>query len=92
MTSLIIVDLTPVDKTTLSEYSALAAETLKPFNGHFIAKGTIETLHGEASHPMKAVIEFPDKESAKNWYNSEAYQAIIPLRETGMKSQFHLLS
>jgi uncharacterized protein (DUF1330 family) len=40
---------------------------------------------------MKAVIEFPDKESAINWYNSAAYQAIIPLREQGMHSQFHLV-
>ncbi|MBD5769629.1 DUF1330 domain-containing protein [Marinomonas colpomeniae] len=91
MKTLVIVNLTPVDKTKLTEYSALAAETLKPFNGHFIAKGAIETLHGEATHPMKAVIEFPDKESAKNWYNSDAYQAIIPLRDSGMESQFHLV-
>lgn len=91
MANLVIVDLTPLDKTQLSEYSALAAETLKPFNGHFIAKGEIETLHGEATHSMKAVIEFPDKESAKNWYNSTAYQVIIPLREQGMNSHFHLV-
>jgi len=91
MTSLIIVDLTPIDKAKLSEYSALAAETLKPFNAHFLAKGDVEVLHGKAAHPMKAVIQFPDKESAKNWYNSAAYQAIIPLREQGMHSQFHLV-
>lgn len=91
MTSFVIVDLTPIDKTKLAEYSALAAETLKPFNGHFIAKGGIEVLHGDAAHPAKAVIQFPDKESATNWYKSAAYQAIIPLREQGMKSQFHLV-
>lgn len=91
MTSLVIVDLTPVDKTQLTQYSTLAAQTLKPFNGHFIAKGPVETLHGEAMHPVKAVIQFPDKESAKNWYNSAAYQKIIPLREQGMQSQFHLV-
>ena len=91
MTSLVVVDLTPTDKTQLSEYSALAAETIKSFGGRFIAKGEIETLCGEAKHLMKAVIEFPDKESALNWYNSDEYQAIIPLREKGMKSQFHLV-
>jgi len=48
-------------------------------------------LHGEAPHPLKAVIQFPDKESARNWYNSDAYQAIIPLRNEGMHSQFHLV-
>jgi len=91
MKSLVIVDLTPIDKKQISEYSAQAAETLKPFNGQFIAKGEVEVLHGEAIHPMKAIIQFPDKESAQNWYNSAAYQAIIPLREKGMQSQFHLV-
>ncbi len=91
MTTLIIVDLTPLDKTKLAEYSGQAAETLKPFGGSFLVKGVIETLHGESVHQAKAVIQFPDKESAKNWYNSAEYQTIIPLREQGMHSQFHLV-
>jgi uncharacterized protein (DUF1330 family) len=91
MKSLVIVDLTPINKTQLAEYSALAGDTLKPFNGEFIAKGEIEVLHGEAPHPIKVVIQFPDKQSAKDWYNSAAYQGIIPLREQGMECQFHLV-
>ena len=91
MKSLVIVDLTPLNKTLLAEYSTLAAETLKTFGAQFIAKGPIETLHGEAAHTIKAVIEFADKESAKTWYNSEAYQTITELRDQGMDSQFHLL-
>lgn len=91
MKSLVIVDLTPKDKEKLAQYSALAAETLEPFNGRFIAKGAIEILSGEAPYQTKAVIEFPDKESARGWYKSESYQAIIALREEGMESQFHLV-
>jgi len=91
MTCLVIVDLTPTDKTQLGQYSEQAAKTLAAFNGEFIAKGEIETLHGESSHPMKAVIQFPDKDTARNWYQSEAYQALIPQRERGMQSQFHLV-
>jgi len=96
MTNLVVVDLTPINKEKLTEYSLQAAETLIPFNGHFIAKGPIEILNAEeltegSAYSMKAIIEFPDKESAHNWYNSEAYQAIIPLRKQGMKSQFHLV-
>lgn len=91
MTCLVIVDLTPIDKVQLGKYSEQAAKTVAAFDGHFIAKGAIEALHGEASHPMKAVIQFPDKETARNWYQSEIYQALIPQRELGMNSQFHLL-
>jgi uncharacterized protein (DUF1330 family) len=91
MTSLVIVDLTPLDKEQLAKYSEQAAITLAEFGGQFIAKGGIEVLHGDAVHSVKAVIQFPDKATAKNWYNSAAYQAIIPLREMGMQSQFHLV-
>jgi uncharacterized protein (DUF1330 family) len=91
MTCLVIVDLTPTDKTQLSNYSAQAAETVAAYNGKFIAKGEVETLHGDAPHPVKVVIEFSDKESARNWYNSASYQALIPSRDKGMNSQFHLI-
>ena len=91
MSALIIVDLTPIDKEQLSNYSALAAETLVPFSGQFLAKGPIETLHGDSDFQTKVVIQFPDRESAVNWYASEAYQRIIPTRNLGMNSQFHLI-
>ena len=91
MTALIIVDLTPTNKEQLSLYSTRAAETLIPFGGEFIAKGAIETLHGDSAYQTKVVIQFPDHDSAINWYHSDAYQQIIPTREQGMQSQFHLV-
>jgi uncharacterized protein (DUF1330 family) len=91
MPAYIVVDLTPTDTTKLQQYSALAAETLISFGGEFLVKGPIESLHGESDLQVKVVIAFPDRESAAGWYNSEAYQAIIPLRDEAMESQFHLI-
>ncbi|PCJ33890.1 MAG: hypothetical protein COA99_15180 [Moraxellaceae bacterium] len=91
MSALIIVDLTPTDKEMLSTYSALAVDTLVPFGGEFIAKGAIQALHGKAAFGTKVVIQFPSRENAENWYASDAYQAIIPTRDKGMDSQFHLV-
>ena len=91
MTALIIVDVTPIDKENLARYSALAAETLINYQGEFIAKGPIENLHGEKNFDIKLVIQFPSKQKALSWYNSEAYQNIIPIREKAIHSQFHLI-
>ncbi len=91
MSALIIVDLTPTDKEKLTAYSTQAAQTLLPYGGEFLAKGPIEALYGDAAFTTKVVIQFPDRDSAVNWYNSKAYQDIIPLRELGMISQFHLV-
>lgn len=91
MTALIIVDLTPTDKDKLSAYSTMAAETLVPYGGEFLAKGSIESLHGESRFQTKVVIQFPDRDNAMNWYHSAAYQETIPVRDQGMHSQFHLV-
>ena len=91
MNTLIVVDLTPTNKDMLSRYSDLAAATLIPFDGEFIAKGAIESLHGGSEFKVKVVLQFPDKEKALGWYHSEAYQQIIPTRDQGMHSQFHLI-
>lgn len=91
MTALIIVDLTVIEKDHLASYSAMAADTLVAYEGEFLAKGPIETLHGESIFQTKVVIQFPDRDRAINWYHSEPYQQIIPIRDQGMKSQFHLV-
>ena len=91
MSALIIVDLNPIDKDQMTTYSALAAKTLVPFGGEFIAKGPIAALHGENRYSTKVVIQFPDRSNAEQWYASAAYQEIIPIRNRGMDSQFHLV-
>ena len=91
MSALIIVDLTPTDKEKLTAYSTQAAHTLLAYGGEFLSKGHIEALHGDAPFSTKVVIQFPDRDSAANWYASKEYQDIIPLRDQGMISQFHLV-
>jgi uncharacterized protein (DUF1330 family) len=55
-------------------------DTLRPFGGKFIIHGGRPTvLEGEWKGDLIA-IEFPDRESAEGWYQSEAYQRILPLR------------
>lgn len=91
MTAYIVVDLTPIDKEKMQDYSSLAGETLMKFKGEFIAKGPITGLHGNADFMNKVIIAFPDKETAQAWYMSAEYQKIIPLRDSGMDSTFHLI-
>ena len=91
MTCFVIVESTPLDADELNQYKAQAAKTVAAFGGKFVARGEIEVLHGKAIHPMKALIEFPDKDTAKSWYHSEDYQGLTAQRERGMQSQFHLL-
>jgi uncharacterized protein (DUF1330 family) len=54
--------------------------TLEPFGGRFLIHGgTPTTLEGTWTGDL-IVIEFPDRDSALDWYNSDEYQKILPLR------------
>ena len=54
--------------------------TLEPFGGRFIVHGgPIDVREGELAGDV-IVIEFPDRESVTAWYESPAYQEILPLR------------
>lgn len=54
--------------------------TLAPFGGRFrIHGGSVERLEGHWTGDL-IVVEFPDRERARAWYASPAYQRILPLR------------
>jgi uncharacterized protein (DUF1330 family) len=62
------------------EYLERIDATLAPFGGHFtVHGGDFELLEGSWPGNL-IVIEFPDREQARAWYNSDAYQAIVTLR------------
>lgn len=91
MTVHVVVDLTVKNSEALKEYGAQTPKTLAAFGGRAVGKGTVTPLHGETNFERKVILEFPDKHSAINWYNSASYQSLIPIREEAFVSQFHLV-
>jgi uncharacterized protein (DUF1330 family) len=62
------------------EYLERIDATLEPFGGRFLIHGDpLEVVEGEWPGDL-IVIEFPDRARARSWYESEAYQEILPLR------------
>jgi uncharacterized protein (DUF1330 family) len=54
--------------------------TLEPYGGRFLIHGgRPEVLEGSWTGDL-IVIEFPDADTARAWYESDAYQELIPLR------------
>ena len=66
--------------TQIADYITRIDATLAPFGGAFkIHGGRTEVLEGSFD-PTLVAIAFPDMDSARRWYQSDAYQAILPLR------------
>lgn len=54
--------------------------TLAPYGGRFLVHGGHLTgLEGEWDGDL-VVLRFPDRTAAREWYDSDAYRAILPLR------------
>ena len=62
------------------EYLERIDGTLAPFGGRFIVHGGPADVREGTNPGDVIVIEFPDRESATRWYESAAYQEILPLR------------
>ena len=81
MAAYVIANLTIKNPDAYAEYSKQVPETVSRWAGRFIVRGgAVETLDGDWSPKRLVVIEFPDLETARNWYGSDEYQAILPIR------------
>jgi uncharacterized protein (DUF1330 family) len=71
---------TPTINDDVLEYMETIQATLDPFGGRFLVHGaTVEVKEGDWPGTV-VVIGFPDIEAARAWYDSDAYQAILPMR------------
>jgi len=66
----------------LRPYSKATRPLLEKYGGNFIVSSseTTEPLEGSWLPPFLAIIEFPTYESARAFYFSDGYQAVLPLR------------
>ena len=82
MSACVIGHITVKDADKWAQYRAQVPATLAPWNAELLFRGQSDkVLAGEHQHTDTVVIRFPDQASVDGWYQSAAYQALIPLRE-----------
>ena len=78
----VVGQLTVKDAAKWAQYRSQVPQTLAPWRGELVFRGTQRAVwSGSNPHPEIVVIRFPDAASADAWFNSPAYQALIPLRQ-----------
>lgn len=77
----VIGHITVKDPAKWAEYRAQVPATLAPWQAELVFRGErLAVLGGEHRHTDTVVIRFPSAAAVDGWYNSPAYQALIPLR------------
>ena len=68
------------------KYVAGVSESLLAFDAQVIFRGKRrDVLAGENPYELVVVIEFVDYQTLDQWFYSEQYQALIPLRDKAAK-------
>jgi len=82
MPAYIIVEIDIHYPTEYEDYKKLTTPTLAIYSGKFIVRGgATEMLEGDWQPKRIVVLEFPNKESAKQWWLSEEYAPAKALRQ-----------
>jgi uncharacterized protein (DUF1330 family) len=77
------------DQQKFDEYRKQVMPTLEAYGAKFLVRGgKFTALEGEMPFERIVVLEFPSRQAAEDWYNSPAYQKILPLRLNSMEAQF----
>ena len=87
MPAYLIANVDVQDPEAYRAYAAQVPDTIAQFGGRFLVRGgESRVLEGEWSPSRTVVLEFPDAETLDRWYTSDAYQAIITIRESAAVS------
>jgi uncharacterized protein (DUF1330 family) len=83
MSAYVVVDITIRDRTTYERYKELAAPTVVAYGGRYLVRGgATESLEGDWHPPRLVILEFPDVEAGRAWWNSPEYQPAKALRQS----------
>ena len=82
MSAYLIGHITVKDVVQWEIYVEGVAKSLLPYSAEVIFRGNLaRVLAGEHPYENTVVIQFPDQKTLQNWYYSQAYQDLIPIRD-----------
>ena len=84
MATYVIAQAKTKDAEKLASYGQAAGPTIAEHGGEmFMRAPVVEVLCGNTNFERFLMIKFQDVDTARAWYNSDAYQALIPMRNEG---------
>jgi len=82
MPAYIIANVDVTDPDAYAEYRKGVVASFEPFGGRFLARGgRAEALEGAYAVKRVVILEFPDYERAKAWWNSPGYRSLREMRQ-----------
>lgn len=82
MRALMVARIHVKDPEKLEQYIAGSKRVATPYGARLVCQGkVVRTLNGEQNHEMLVIAEFPDAQHINDWFDSDEYRPLVPLRE-----------
>jgi len=78
---------TPTGNDEVYDYLERIQSTMDPFGGRFVVHGPQVDVREGPWPGTIVILEFPGVEQARQWYDSPAYQEILPLRTRNIEGE-----
>ena len=79
------------DAGRMPEYASAAGPTLAAAGGTIVTRGKVRKLVGGFGPDSCLIVKFADAAAVEAWYQSPAYQKLVPLRDEVMEPNFLVL-
>jgi uncharacterized protein (DUF1330 family) len=88
----VVAEVEVTDPATMQKYWGKVPKTLASFNHRYLVRSNkIQALEGEPPKGGVVVIAFDSAEKPRAWYDSPAYAAIRPIRQSAAKSHIFIV-
>jgi uncharacterized protein (DUF1330 family) len=75
------VELEIADPAAYEAYRTAVPDIISAHGGRILVRGgDAQPLDGTVPHRRRVIVEFDSPEAVKAFYNSDAYQAVLPIR------------
>ena len=87
-----VAEFQPTNRETMKPYSEQVESTFKPYGGRFIVRGgEPDVKEGFGAQGRLVVIKFDSLQRAQEWFNSPAYQKLIPIRQRSGNTRSYIV-
>ncbi len=92
MPAYVLAEVAVRDAVLYEPYRPFASASIARFGGRFIVRGgPAVLLEGEGAPERIVVIEFPDAQRARQWYESAEYQKAAKIRQSASRARLVLV-
>ena len=92
MTAYVLAAIEVTHPDAYEEYKPLSAAAVERYGGRFVVRGGgTQVLEGEWPSARMVLVEFPDAETARRWYDSPEYEHARAVRQRASTGRMLLL-